>query len=162
MAKVINASKGSIIAKISENVNKHGKIKCKNKKMTKEFKNMCFHHVINKRGKVKPRIHNNGSGKCTCSMCSHSFTTKLKSKVEITELNNEYMEAVDQAKFITAAAGLGRETEEYLANLSVSVGKFPNVYNKIKHQAEKSESVKKNKNRSKTKNNSYSAMGGWR
>ena len=163
MATVINASKGSIIAKISENVNKNGKIKGKNKKQTKDLKNACFHHYYNKRGKLKPRIHNNGSGKCTCSMCSHSFTTKLKSKAEITELNDDYMEAIDQTKFIVASAGLGKECEDYLANLAIGVGKFPKMYCKIKHQAEKTESVKKKKNKSGNKNNSYSsAMGGWK
>ena len=81
MAK--NVQKGSITAKITDSLNKRGEIKGRNKKETKNLKAMCMHHKYTKKGKLRPEIINDGAGKCTCTMCTHSFSTEIKKKEKV-------------------------------------------------------------------------------
>lgn len=153
--------KGSIVATITNNLNKHGEIRGGNKKETKNLRAMCPHHKLTKKGKIKPTVINDGNGTCLCTMCGHKFSTHLYTKDEVKKTTGKFTGMLDQARFMNEAADLGKESASYLAKLSVEVSHFPKTYGKIKKAVERTENVKKKKN----KNNGDGGTtnyGGWR
>lgn len=156
--------KGSVIATITNSLNKHGEIKGANKKEKKNLKAMCPHHKITKKGKIKPTVSNDGNGTCKCEMCGHEFTTHLFTKDETKENTGKFVEMLDQARYMAQAADLGKDTNMYLAKLSVDVSHFNKVYGKIKHVVERSDNMKKKKKGHRNNNNGggSSNYGGWR
>ena len=155
--------KQSITQLITRNLNKHGEIKGKNKKETKNLRSMCCHHKYTKKGKLRPAIYNDGNGVCTCELCGQKFTTHLASGEEIKEVTGNFMQYVNQSKYATVAASLGKDTETYLAKMSVDVNHFPKVYGRINKAIEKKEKTKKRKNKNKRGLTSDSdSYGSWR
>ncbi len=139
--------KESFTSIITKSLDKHGRIKGKNKKETKKLKDECFHHIKSKKHKIKPDIQNDGQGTCTCYACNHKFRTHTYSKDDMRDLCDNFMEVVDQAKYITVAANLGRNAEEYLVHLTGAVRTFPKFYTKAVKVVSKEESTKKRKKR---------------
>lgn len=156
--------KGSIVATITNNLNKHGEIKGENKKETKNLKAMCPHHKITKKGKIRPTVTNDGNGTCYCSMCGHKFSTHLYTKDETKKIVGKFTGMLDQARFMNEAADLGKDTGAYLARLSVETSHFKKTYGKIKKAVERTEHVKKKKRGNNNRNggNSSTNYGGWR
>lgn len=157
-------AKGSIVAKISSKLNKHGEIRGKNKKETKTLRAMCPGNAINKKGKLKARIYNDGNGTCTCLMCTKKFPTELYSKGKVSHMVKDMGALLHQARFMVVSADLGKETEEYLARLSVDVEHLPKVYGKIKHAVEKREHIRNKKKGGNRKNrgSGSESYGAWR
>lgn len=154
--------KGSLVQTITNNLNKHGEIRGSSKTETKNLRAMCPHHKINKKGKIKPTISNDGNGTCTCTMCGAKFSTHLYSKEESDKIVGKFRGMLDQSRFMTQAADLGKDTQSYLARLSVDTSHFGKTYGKIKKAIEKNESVKKKKNRNKGFGGGSENYGGWR
>lgn len=153
--------KGSLVATITNNLNKHGEIRGESKKQRKMLKAACPHHKITKKGKIKPTIYNDGNNTCTCEMCGAKFTTHLHTKEETKKIVGNMKEMLDQARFMNQAADLGKETATYLAKLSVDVSHFSKTYGKIKKAVERSENVK-NKKKKNRGNGGGSSYGAWR
>ena len=153
--------KGSIVGAVTNSLNKHGEIRGETKKETKNLKAMCPHHKITKKGKIKPTIFNDGQGTCTCEMCGAKFTTHLYNKEESDKIIGKMKGMLDQARFMNQAADTGKETQIYLAKLSVDVSHFGKTYGRIKKAVERTDSIKKKKNKS---NNHYngSSYGSWK
>lgn len=151
----------NIVAAVTESLNKHGEIKAKNKKETKNLKAMCPHHKINKKGKIKPTVCNDGNGVCYCTMCGHKFSTHLYTNDESKKIIDKFTGMLDQARFMNEAADLGKETGNYLGRLSVDTSHFGKTYKKIKKAVERTEHVKKKK-RDRRNNNGGNSYGGWK
>ena len=137
--------KTSIVAMITDNLNKHGEIKGSSKKETKNLKAMCPHHKITKKGKKRPTVYNDGNGTCTCEMCGAKFSTHLYNKDESNKIVGKFKSMLDQARFMAEATDLGKDTNNYLAKLSVDTAYFGKTYGKIKHVVERSDNMKKRK-----------------
>ena len=152
----------SIVARVTDNLNKHGEIRGSSKKETKNLKAMCPHHKITKKGKVKPTVQNDGQGTCTCEMCNSKFTTHLANKDEINKIVRKTAEMLSQARFMAESADLGNETKAYLANVSVLLRQFPGVYNDITKVVKKSNDVKKKKKHNGGGDNVSGNLGAWR
>lgn len=148
---------------ITESLDKHGEIKGKTKKETKNLRLICNHHRYTKKRRVKPNISNDGAGRCDCPMCNGSFTTHQFTNEELKERIGLVLEILSQARFMTAAAGLGREMERYYAMTSVHVGHLAKAYKKTRNALAKAERTKSGKGkRDKKKNRATShAYGSW-
>lgn len=154
---------GSLVATVTNNLNKHGEIRGENKKQTKILRAACPHHKINKKGKIKPTVYNDGNGNCTCYLCGAKFGTKLYSKEETKEMCGKVKKILDQARFMNQAADLGKESGTYLAKLSVDLSALPKTYGKIKKAVERTEHIKNRKKKNRNgNNNSGSSYGAWR
>lgn len=153
--------KGSIVATVTDSLNKHGEIRGSSKKETKNLKAMCPHHKITKKGKIKPTIYNDGQGTCTCEMCGAKFTTHLYSKEESNKVIGKMKMMLDQARFMNQAADTGKETGLYLAKLSVDLSHFGKTYGRMKKAVERTEDMKKRKNKSRN-NAGGSNYGSWK
>lgn len=147
---------------ITNSLNKHGEIKGKNKKETKNLRAMCTHHKYTKKGKKKADIINEGNGNITCLMCSSKFNTHLADKNEIHKIVNKLLQYLNQCKFMAEAAGLGKGTINYLAELCVQVSHFEKVYCKTKHVVERAEHVKNKKKKNKNYGTGSEDLGSWR
>lgn len=156
----------SIVATVTNSLNKHGEIKGKDKKETKNLRAMCPHHKITKKGNIKATIINDGAGTCTCLMCGASWSTDLPDKDEVKKILKPVKELLDMSRFLAEAADLGKETKAYLAKVSVDMAHLPKTYNKITHVVKKSESIKNKKRKGNKNNNSYDGgsqrYGGWK
>lgn len=153
----------SITALISASLNKHGRIKGKTKKETKNLKASCLHHIITKKGKKRPKVANNGNGVCECYLCDKKFRTKLYDDSELKENLAAFSGMVEQAKFMAEAADLGEDTKKYLVETALDVSKFSKTYRKIRHVVEKTSNLKKKKKKNNGNNGGGSQnYGGWR
>lgn len=152
----------STVQAVTNSLNKHGEIKGKDKKETKNLRAMCPHHKITKKGKIKPTIYNDGNGTCICEMCGHRFPTHLYTNDETKKVVGEMTQILDQSRYLAEAADLGKDTKAYLAQTSVSVAHFPKTYKKIRKVVEKSESTKRRKNKGHNQKGGSESYGGWR
>lgn len=159
---LISEKKGGIVATITNSLNKHGEIKGKSKKETKNLKLMCPHHKFNKKGKKKPTVYNDGNGTCVCTMCGARIPTHLYNNDETDKIQGKFKSVLDQARFMAESADLGKETSTFLARLSVDVGHFGKTYKKIRHVVQKSENMKKKKKDNTNRGNGSENYGGWR
>lgn len=153
-----------IVRQVTNSLTKHGKIKCKDAKKEKNLKNACMHHLYTKKGKLRAAIEKTGDT-CTCTACNHSFNTYLCQKKEVKEILEPTWALIDQAKYLSTAARLGKNAEKYLARLSIDLGNFPKTYEKITKivsEKEKSKSKKKKgKNKKGFSGGSSSQLGSW-
>jgi hypothetical protein len=163
-AFTFNGKNFDTIVMVTNSLNKHGEIRGASKKETKNLRALCPHHKLNKKGKKKPTVSNNGNGLCTCEMCGSSFTTHLYNKDELDKIVGKINNVLSQARYIVASADLGKEAEQFFARTSVEMAQLPKAYSKIKNAVERSENLKKKK-KGKDKNYSGSGSenyGGWR
>lgn len=152
----------SSVQVVTNSLNKHGEIKGRDKKETRNLRAMCPHHKITRKGKIKPAVYNDGNGTCTCEMCGHKFPTHLFDKDETSKIVGKVTQLLDQSRYMAEAANLGKETKRYLAETSVSVSHLPKTYGKIKRVVEKSENTKKRKNKNNRGRGGSETYGGWR
>lgn len=156
-------SKGSPIQKVTESLNKRGRIKGASKKETRALKGLCVHHKFNKKGKLRADIINDGNGECTCLMCEYSFPAKLLSHEKVIDSIDEMIRLNNQSKFMAVAVDAGDETIKYFATMGVQLMNYRKTYLKLKNIAERQENIKKGK-KGKGKNNygvGSTNYGGW-
>lgn len=157
-------TKNNPIVKVSNFITKNGKIKGKSKKETKALRLICPHHKINKKGKVKPSVWNDGTGQCTCESCSRSFRTKLFSDEEIDKLVDDVIEVADQGEFMAVSVDAGEESINAFAELKLAVVNVRKAYKRVRDMAKKQEKVhgKHGKHGKDNGGNSSESLGSWR
>jgi hypothetical protein len=138
-------------------VKKNGKYKLVGSKADKKIAvEMCRHHIIDKKGNLKPIIEYSDNGKIgRCPICKRTFPTKFMNDIQ--ERTDEMSEGISQAKMISCAIGADRETTNFLTTLSYQTTQFPKVYKNMRNIAEKADRKKKKK---KNKKNQKS-LGTW-
>ena len=137
---------------------KKGKLKGRNKKETKELKNMCVHHRITKRGKLKPAYFID-NGECVCKMCQHRFPAKFFNSDEVDERFEDMTELVDQYKYLAVAVNAGNSACDYAAKFAVELPKIKKSYKKVVKIAKKQSNISKKKH--KKKYSGSSQYGSW-
>lgn len=152
---------GSVVAIISQNITKNGKIRGKNKKQTRVLRGACVHHRLNKSNKCKPTISNDGKSMCTCRLCGGTFKGRSYSNEEIENKIKGAVEVNNQLKYMSVAVNAGNDAVRYSSELGSMLATFKKNYKKINSIAQKAESVK-NKKKKKKNGSDYSAMGGWK
>lgn len=161
-AKVNAKAKGSLVATVTNKLNKHGEIKGDNKKETKNLRAMCPHHKYNKKGKIKPTVYNDGNGTITCTMCNAKIPTHVLNSDELGKITGKFKTVLDQARYMAQASDLGNETQQFLARLSVDTAQFTKTYGKIRHVVERSENMKKKNKKNHNNASGSNNYGSWR
>lgn len=154
-------TEGSVISVIKQNTTKNGKIRGKNKKQTRVLRGACVHHTLNKNGKVKPTIYNDGKQTCTCRMCQASFKGRPYDKEEVINKIKGAKEVVNQLKYLSVAVNAGNDAVRYASELGSMMECLPKNYRKVASIAEKAESVR-NKKKKKKNGSDFSTIGSWR
>lgn len=154
------AGDGSVLSIVSENLNKHGKIKAKNKKREKVLKGACMHHAVTKRGNVKMRIKTSDN-RSTCRMCGATFKAGTYEHDEVRKMVKGATELVNNLKFLTIAIGGGSQAVRYSSELGSMLYLLPGNYDKVAKIAKKADSVRKKKKRKKD-NSESASLGSWR
>lgn len=152
---------GSVISIIDQNTTKHGKIRGKNKRQTKVLRGACVHHTLNKKGRIKPTVTNDGKSTCTCRRCKYSFKGRPYSRTEVQERVDGTKEVVNQLKFMAVAVNAGPDAIRYSSELGSMLELLPSNYKKIGSIAEKAERVR-NKKKKEKNGADFSAIGSWR
>ena len=145
---------------VSNGVNKKGKFSG-SKKEKKAKRDICQHHIITKKGKVKPTIEPDGKGVCRCYLCGDIVETQLANEGEVAKVTNQFYSKVTQAVFMAQSLGAGHKVIEQLTDTKILTRRFPKCYNNLANVARKQDRVKKNK---KNKNSGYggsSQYGSW-
>lgn len=150
-----------VVSAVSKSINKHGKIKGKNKKETKYLTRACTHHKYNRKGKLKPAFINNAEGECVCELCGRSFPTKPETKDNVKKLINPIRELADQAATGAVAGGLGEKAIDKLVTIKVLLAEFPKDYSKIMKAISKEDNIKKKKKHNNNGGGGSSQYGGW-
>ena len=142
---------------IEKNRKKNGKVRL----AKKVHRRVCDHNRLTKKGKYKPNIVSDGNGLCRCKDCGAVIPTKILTKDESRQLRDDTMQYIDQGKYLSRAANLGENAQDYFVNLAVNFGKFNKVYNKTAKVVTKRDSVKNKKNKNKQSRSGSSNLGGW-
>lgn len=151
-----------VVSAVSKAVNKNGKIKGKNKKETKYLKRACPHHVITRKGKIKPRFFNNSNGECICELCGRSFHTKIETKDAVREKIEPVRDLADQFMAAAVAGDCGEKIVEKAANFKVLLGEFSKDYCRVMKTISKADNIKKKKkNNNNNGGGGSSQYGGW-
>lgn len=140
---------------------KNGELKGKNKRETKNLRTSCIHHKLNKKGKIRPTIVNEGNGVCTCKMCLHSFPSQLWGKEEVGKIVDQMIEVVDQMRYVAVAADLGEEYLAFLMRFSLYLSSIKKMYGKMANAVQKKEKINKGKNKGKDGGMSNKRLGSW-
>lgn len=141
---------------------KNGKIRGKSKKERKNLEAMCCHHKASKKkDKAKPMIVPTDDGKARiCLMCGEIIPTKFYEKDEVKKMIAPTRQLLSQMKYITVAAGLGDDVQEYAVRMAVDMSHLAKAYKKAKSVVERTERVKKHKK--KNRNSNEGTIGSWR
>ena len=137
----------------NDHVSKKGKIKGKNKKETKILKGMCPHFRVNKNGKVKNMVINNGQKQCVCKLCGKVFPARFYTDQEMNQIISDFEKTVNENKYIAVQINGGTKTTEYLMQLGGMLSQYPKISRRLRDIAQKKGKVKnKNKKKSYTSN----------
>lgn len=150
--------KAKPLIKVTQALNKKGKIKGHNKKETKILKAMCPHHRINKKGQSVPKLYNNGDY-CICPMCKGFFKPDFFEKEFVKNTVSDMTEITNQAKFMAVATGAGSKAVEKFCTVSVDLVGYTKAYEKLKAVAQKQGNIKNKKK--KHVNRGSEAYGSW-
>lgn len=141
---------------VSNALNKKGHLKGE-KKEVKRLRSVCTHHVINKRGKIKPRFHENGKNVCQCNICRETWKADYYSTEEVDSAIGGIKPIASQAKFIAQAINADQKTIQTEAAFNLYLDNFGKDYKNLVKVA-----VKKDKNKNnKKKKGKKSSIGGW-
>ena len=143
---------------VTNHVNKKGKFKG-SKKEKRAMKNICQHHIITRKGKVKATIEQDGNGNCRCYLCGDIIPMQFADDSEIAKTTQNMYKYVSQAKLMAQSIGAGNKAIHQLADTSILVRMFPKLYINLRNVTKKQDKAKKQKN--KKNNRSYSNYGGW-
>ena len=150
---------GSIVAIITESLSNKGEIRGRSKKQTKVLKGACVHHVINKKGKIKARIHNDGKSVCTCLLCKFKFGTKLYEDKALDAEINGFQRLNNQAQFLAVAAGADEETVRFFSEMGSKTMFYAKSYRKLRSIVERQDSISKKKTKNKTGSQNFGSWG---
>lgn len=158
----IDFSDKSVVATITNSLNKHGEIRGNNKKETRALLNACPHHKINKHGKIKAMYsYDSESGTCTCKMCHQSWPATVDDIETIKKKVKSLQTHVNQAKLFNVAVNGGEYSQKYLAETSNHLANFPKLYDRLSKAVSKQDKLKKKKKKDR-RNVGSSEFGSWR
>ena len=158
----VNFGDKSVVQMITNNLNKHGRIRGKNKKETKAMQEACPHHVIDrKKGKIKRKYsYNSETNTCTCKLCGKSWSATVENFDKLDKHLDKTDEYINQAKLFNVANGGGEHAQKYLAETAIHVGNFRKTYKKLGNAVLKQDKFKKKKK--DNRNSGSSQYGSWR
>ena len=135
------------VLEVTKHLNKKGNLKG-SKKEVKTLRSICCHHVMNKKGKVKPKIHEENRN-CKCPICKDKFRPDFYSDQEYDKAYNGYKPIVSQAKFLAVATGASKTSVQRVAGFSLDLDRFGKTYKNLRSVAQKQDKVKNKKKRRK-------------
>lgn len=144
---------------VTEATNKKGKLKGKSKSQTKYLKGICPHHVITKKGKLKPRVFNNGNGECICTLCGARFPAKFYDNDSLHNVVGEMTVLNDQCKFLATSVHAGAGTVDYYSEMGAQLVNYGKNYKKLRSVADKQNNVRKKKKRNNYGSSQYGSWG---
>ena len=147
-----------ITARITESLNKKGKIKAKGKKETAILKGACNHHKLNGKGKPRQQIYVQNRV-AHCKMCNASFRTDLYTSEEVHKIVDQFKELNNQAKFMIKAIDGGRELEQFFSSMGANLNLYPKFYKNTAKIVDKIDNNKKKKH--KKNHGGSSEYGSW-
>lgn len=145
------------VVEVSKHLSKKGKLSG-NKKEKKALRSICTHHAINRKGKIKARIHDEGNRNCQCDICKERFRSGFYTDQEFSSAYNKIKPIASQAKLLSIATGAGKGTVQEIASLNLHIDRFGKTYRNLRSVAEKQDKVKNKKKKNKEREN----LGGWR
>jgi hypothetical protein len=129
------------------------------KEEKKMLKSMCEHHILTKRGKVKPIVAYGNHGKdCQCRICKEQYPTYFYEDGQVKKAVSDVKRPASQLKMMVRAIEADKETTEYAATLNVLLDRLPKVYGQVSSIAKKQD---KNEKKKKRKKNQNRQLGGW-
>ena len=146
------------VQEVSRHLNKKGKLKAGDKKKEKALKSICPHHAINRKGKLKARVHNDGNGQYQCDICRDRFKSNFYSDAEYDKAYDAYKPQISQAKMIAVAVGADKETIKEVCELNLHVDQSRQLMRRLRKVGQK-QSTKPKKKKKKDNNNN---PGAWR
>lgn len=151
---------GSVPAIITEHLSKKGRLKASDKKQERILRGACVHHMINKAGKLKPTVSNNGKRECFCRICRSSFSTVPYDDGTVSNVVSEMKGLNNQAKFMITAIGGGNESQRFFSELGSMLEMYPSRYVKVLKVAKKADGIRRKKK--KKKSSGASSYGSWK
>lgn len=144
---------------VDKSLNKHGRIKGKNKKDTQLKRTSCVHHKYNRKGNLKTTCYPIGDNQLVCRRCGAIINTINYTKKDAKAAIEPVIDILETNKFVAAATNSGQSVVSYLVQTELMVKKLPKVSGKLSKIASKRSKVK---NRRK-KHDSYdsSKYGSW-
>ena len=138
---------------------KHGKYRLNGSKAEKKIaKSACQHHIMDKKGNIKPRVEYSSDNKTVrCQICGAIIPTAFFEDATVEKRTSQTQQVINQAKMLACAVGADRDTAMYLTSAHMNMTQLPKVYDSLRSIAEKADR-KKNKKKNKKKQKS---MGGW-
>lgn len=146
------------VQEISRHLNKHGKLTGE-KKEKKALRSICPHHALNRKGRVKPRIHKEGDKNCQCDICKDRFKAGFYDDMEYSRAYNGMKPIASQAKLLTIATGSDKRTVREVAEFNLRLDRFEKTYKGLRKISQKQDKIK---NKKKNKNRNTGDYGGWR
>lgn len=146
------------VQEISRHLSKKGKLKAGDKKKQKALKSICPHHAINRKGKMKARVHDDGNSNCQCDICRDRFKSNFYSDAEYDKAYDAYKPQISQAKMIAVAVGADKETIREVCELNLHVDNSRQLMRRLRKVGQK-QSTKPKKKKKKNQNNN---PGAWR
>lgn len=141
---------------VSDHMNKKGRLRG-NKKEIRALRSICPHHAINRKGKVKVRVHKEGDKNCQCDICKDRFQLGFYTDQQYDKAYDTFKPVASQAKLIAVAVGAGKETVQEVTTLNVLLDRSRKTMKNLRNVAQKQQSKKKKK---KNKGQSRQ-LGGW-
>lgn len=130
-----------IVARITESLNKKGRISKGSKKEVRMLRYACPHHKYNKKThKIEPTLAKTGGGNgkmLFCEACKASFTGQILTDKEVDNGMKKAQDIVQQLKFLVHAAGGDQEDVRYVTNAAVAIYQLPGFYKKARRVVEK-------------------------
>lgn len=145
------------VVEVSKHLSKKGKLEG-NKKEKKALRSICTHHAINRKGKVKAKIHDEGNKNCQCDICKERFRSGFYNDQEFDAAYAKFKPIASQAKLLSIATGAGKGTVQEIASLNLHIDRFKKTYNGLRSVAEKQDNVKNKKKQKREREN----LGGWK
>lgn len=145
------------VVEVSKHLSKKGKLEG-NKKEKRALRSICTHHAINRKGKVKAKIHDEGNKNCQCDICKERFRSGFYTDQEFDAAYSKIKPIASQAKLLSIATGAGQSTVQEIASLNLHIDRFGKTYRGLRQVAEKQDKVKQKKNKKRDREQ----IGGWR
>lgn len=161
MFKKGNTKRSEMLRLISNKINKKGKIKGKDKKETKQFRALCAHHVITKKGKIKNKLVTYNKTNAICKLCNAIVPVTLMSPEEVEKTLETGRIMYDQSKYVAVKMGMRPETVDIICNGAVYWYKMKKIFPRICEIVNKTNALNHHKNKPND-NNRDKVFGQWR
>ena len=146
------------VVEVSKHLSKKGKLQG-NKKEKKALRSICPHHTINKKGRIKPRVHPEGGKMCTCEICRDRFKAGFYDDQEFDQAYRKFKPIASQGKLLAQAVGAGHDTVKEVSTLNLYIDRYEKTYKNLRNIAQKQDKAKKKKKNKKNKNTN---LGSWK